>query len=49
VLARDPEARRAAARSRAEEFGWPASVTAFLAAHHALDTDSLRTLGQVQA
>jgi alpha-1,6-mannosyltransferase len=49
VLARDQEARRAAARSRAAEFGWPASVAAFLAAHHALNTDSLRTLGQVQA
>ncbi|MFF2624187.1 glycosyltransferase [Kitasatospora griseola] len=31
-----PEAeRRAAARARAEEFGWDAAVTAFLAAHHA--------------
>jgi alpha-1,6-mannosyltransferase len=49
VLARDAEARRAAARSRAEEFGWPASVAAFLAVHQALNTDSLRTLGQVQA
>jgi len=49
VLVRDQEARRAAARSRAEGFGWPASVAAFLAAHHALKTDSLRTLGQVQA
>src|SRR5215468_3709320 len=49
VLARDPDARRAAARSRAEEFDWPASVAAFLAVHQALNTDSLRTLGQVQA
>ena len=49
VLARAPDARRATARSRAEEFGWPTSVAAFLAAHHALKTDSLRTLGQVQA
>jgi alpha-1,6-mannosyltransferase len=49
VLARDPEARRTAARARAEEFGWPASVAAFLAVHQALNTDSLRTLGQVQA
>jgi alpha-1,6-mannosyltransferase len=49
VLARDPDARRAAARARAEEFGWPASVAAFLAVHQALNTDSLRTLGQVQA
>jgi alpha-1,6-mannosyltransferase len=49
VLARDPETRRTAARARAEEFGWPASVAAFLAVHQALNTDSLRTLGQVQA
>jgi alpha-1,6-mannosyltransferase len=49
ILARDPIARRAAARGRAEEFGWPASVTAFLAAHEALNTDSFRPLGQVQA
>jgi alpha-1,6-mannosyltransferase len=49
VLARDPGARRASARARAEEFGWPASVAAFLAVHQALNTDSLRTLGQVQA
>jgi alpha-1,6-mannosyltransferase len=49
LLARDPAARRAAARSRAEEFGWPASVAAFLAVHEALDTDSFRPLGQVEA
>jgi len=49
VLARDPDARRASARARAEEFGWPASVAAFLAVHQALNTDPLRTLGQVQA
>ena len=48
VLARDPIARRAAARARAAEFGWPASVTAFLAVHEALTTDSFRPLGQVQ-
>jgi alpha-1,6-mannosyltransferase len=36
VLARDPAARRAAARERAEEFGWPASVAAFLSAHETL-------------
>jgi len=47
VLARAPDARRATARSRAEEFGWPASVAAFLAVHQALNTDSLRTPGQV--
>ena len=49
VLARDAGARRAAARARAEEFGWPASVAAFLAVHEALNTDSFRTLGQVDA
>ena len=49
ILARDPIARRAAARARAEEFGWPASATAFLAVHEALNTDSFRPLGQVQA
>ena len=49
VLARAPDARRATARSRAEECGWPASVAAFLAVHQALNTDSLRTPGQVQA
>jgi alpha-1,6-mannosyltransferase len=49
ILARDPIARRAAARARAEEFGWPASVAAFLAVHEALNTDSFRPLGQVQA
>ncbi len=45
LLSRDPAARRAAARTRAEEFGWPASVAAFLSVH----TDSLRSLGQVKA
>jgi alpha-1,6-mannosyltransferase len=48
ILARDVWTRRAAARARAEEFGWPASVAAFLAVHEALDTDSFRSLGQVQ-
>ena len=33
VLGSDTSARRAAARARAEEFGWPASVAAFLAVH----------------
>ena len=36
VLARDELARRETARARAEEFGWPASVSAFLAVHQAL-------------
>jgi len=49
LLDRDPEARRAAARARAEQFGWPASVAAFLAVHEALNTDSFRSLGQVEA
>jgi alpha-1,6-mannosyltransferase len=33
VLAEPEEARRAAARARAEQFGWPAAVQAFLAVH----------------
>ena len=49
LLDRDPGARRAAARARAEQFGWPASVAAFLAVHEALNTDSFRSLGQVEA
>ncbi len=48
VLAQDPDARRGAARTRAEEFGWPASVAAFLAVHEALNPDSSRSPGQVQ-
>ncbi|MBB5935333.1 glycosyltransferase [Streptomyces zagrosensis] len=35
VLARPEPARRAAARARAEGFGWPSAVAAFLAAHDA--------------
>jgi alpha-1,6-mannosyltransferase len=35
VLRRPEAARRAAARARAEQFGWPAAVEAFLAAHGA--------------
>ncbi|MEV4754616.1 glycosyltransferase [Micromonospora sp. NPDC049559] len=35
VLARPEEGRRAAARARAEEFGWPAAVDGFLRAHGA--------------
>jgi alpha-1,6-mannosyltransferase len=46
LLGRDPGTRRAAARSRAEEFGWPASVAAFLAVHEAINTDSFRSLGR---
>jgi alpha-1,6-mannosyltransferase len=48
VLARDAVARRAAARARAEEFGWQASVAAFLAVHESLDTDSFRPFWQVK-
>ncbi|MFI8084884.1 glycosyltransferase [Kitasatospora sp. NPDC086009] len=35
LLARPEEERRAAARARAEQYGWPAAVAAFLAAHRA--------------
>jgi alpha-1,6-mannosyltransferase len=36
VLSRPVEARRAAARARAERFGWPVAVQAFLAIHEGL-------------
>jgi alpha-1,6-mannosyltransferase len=49
LLARDPIVRRAAARARAEQFGWPASVAAFLSVHDTLGVDSLTSLRQVQA
>jgi alpha-1,6-mannosyltransferase len=39
VLGWPATARRAAARDRAEQFGWPASVEAFLAAHTAVDQE----------
>ncbi|MFJ2774977.1 glycosyltransferase [Kitasatospora sp. NPDC087315] len=39
LLSRPPDARRAAARARAERFGWPAAVAAFLAAHGARTGD----------
>jgi alpha-1,6-mannosyltransferase len=38
LLGRPAQGRRGAARARAEQFGWPAAVAAFLAAH-----DSVRT------
>jgi alpha-1,6-mannosyltransferase len=38
LLGRPEQGRRGAARARAEQFGWPAAVAAFLAAH-----DSVRT------
>jgi len=39
VLGWPATARRAAARDRAEQFGWPASVDAFLAAHGTVDQE----------
>jgi alpha-1,6-mannosyltransferase len=39
VLGWPATARRAAARNRAEQFGWPASVDAFLAAHGTVDQE----------
>jgi alpha-1,6-mannosyltransferase len=49
VLARPEIDRRRAARQRAEEFGWPAAVGSFLAAHglttHGLTTHGLTTHG----
>lgn len=49
VLRRDAAVRRAAARARAAEFGWPASVAAFLAVHQSLTSRQWRipSLGQV--
>jgi alpha-1,6-mannosyltransferase len=38
VLARPEQARRAEARARAERYGWPAAVQAFLGVHQALAT-----------
>jgi alpha-1,6-mannosyltransferase len=38
VLSWPEPVRRAAARARAERFGWPAAVQAFLAIHEALVT-----------
>ncbi|HYB17442.1 MAG TPA: hypothetical protein VEF71_18500 [Streptosporangiaceae bacterium] len=39
VLARPEQPRRAAARARAERYGWPAAVQAFLSIHQALARD----------
>jgi alpha-1,6-mannosyltransferase len=39
VLGRPEQARRAAARARAERYGWPAAVQAFLSVHQALAAD----------
>ncbi|MGN9778738.1 glycosyltransferase [Micromonospora sp. H33] len=44
LLARPEAERRRAARARAEEFGWPASVAGFLRAHDALHGGPTRTV-----
>ena len=50
LLARPAQARREAARTRAERFGWPAAVHAFLAVHLALAEETgIRTGNQVTA
>jgi alpha-1,6-mannosyltransferase len=41
VLSWPEAARRAAARARAERFGWPAAVQAFLAIHESLEEDGV--------
>jgi alpha-1,6-mannosyltransferase len=41
VLARPEAARRKAARERAERFGWPAAVTAFLDVHEGIRHDQV--------
>ena len=46
VLRRPEAARRAAARARAEQFGWPAAVAAFLAAHGAYPAQAAQTAAQ---
>ncbi len=50
LLARDRAARRAAARARAEEFGWAASVAALVSVHEGLTSaDPIGFPGQVRA
>jgi alpha-1,6-mannosyltransferase len=49
VLRRPEEARRAAARARAEQFGWPAAVAAFLAVHSAQVPHSVKAKERTQA
>jgi len=44
VLSWPEEARRVAARARAERFGWPAAVQAFLAIHESLAADESRAV-----
>jgi alpha-1,6-mannosyltransferase len=48
VLSWPEEARRAAARARAERFGWPAAVQAFLAIHEALVTGEAGRRGRTE-
>lgn len=42
VLRWPADERRARARSRAEEFGWPTAIEAFLAVHEALEEEKVR-------
>jgi alpha-1,6-mannosyltransferase len=49
VLSWPEAARRAAARTRAERFGWPAAVQAFLAIHESLVEDGTGTRATVTA
>ena len=48
VLSWPEPARRAAARARAERFGWPAAVQAFLAIHEALVTGEASGRGRTE-
>ncbi|MCZ4103281.1 MULTISPECIES: glycosyltransferase [Streptomyces] len=49
LLARPESARRAAARSQAERYGWPAAVSAFLAAHEAAPLITASSVGALPA
>ncbi|NEA77246.1 glycosyltransferase, partial [Streptomyces sp. SID13588] len=49
LLARPESARRAAARSQAEQYGWPAAVSAFLAAHEAVPLITASSVGALPA
>ena len=46
VLRQPVSGRRAAARARAEQFGWPAAVGGFLAAHAAVGVDAAERADQ---
>jgi alpha-1,6-mannosyltransferase len=48
VLSWPEQARRAAARARAERFGWPVAVQAFLAIHQAVMEDGVGNPGSVE-